>query len=290
MKTTPLRQRFIETLTIKGYSPRTLQSYVGAVYKLACYYQLSPDRLSDEQVRSFLYHLHSQTRYSRSTLNVIVNALRCFYREIVGRSLERIEFALPHPRKSQRRPQAYSVEELHQLFDRGFTSPRYRTFFMTVYGAGLRLNEACHLKVKDIDSRRRLIRIEQGKGRKDRYSILPERLLQELRSYYRLYQPQSLLFPSLRDPQRPLHDRAAQVMFKKSLRRAQLPVKGGPHTLRHSFATHLIEMGVPLHVVKRLMGHTSVTTTAGYLHISRQTLAAIPDPLEPMPWVQQALA
>jgi site-specific recombinase XerD len=198
--------------------------------------------------------------------------------------MNRIEWVLPHVRKSVRRPQAYSVEEVQQLLEHGFTSPKYRTFFMTLYGGGLRLNEGCHLQVKDIDSKRMLIRIEQGKGRKDRYTLLPQRLLEELRAYCRIYHPDSWLFPAQTTPERPLNDRSVQKAFKLALERARLPRKGGPHSLRHSFATHLIEAGVPLHVVKRLMGHTSMTTTAGYLHISQPTLEKVVNPLDQMSW------
>jgi len=176
------------------------------------------------------------------------------------------------------------VGEVHKLFEEGFTSPKYRTFFMTLYGAGLRLSEGCNLKVKDIDSQRMLVRVEQGKGRKDRYSILPARLLEELRSYYRVYHPADWLFPGVFKPTRPINDRSVQVAFKKGLSRAGLPAKGGPHSLRHSFATHLIEANVPLHVIKRMMGHSSIATTVGYLHISKQTLDKVTNPLDSMPW------
>ena len=288
MKTTPLRQKFIEILTIKGYSQRTIQSYVCVVAQLAKYYRCSPDRLTDEQVRAYLYHLHTETDYSASTINVTINGLRIFYREVLQRSLGRIEFSLPRFRKRVRRPQAYSVEEVHQLLEKGFVVPQYRTFFMTLYGGGLRLNEACHLRPEHIDSGRMLIRVVQGKGMKDRYTQLPKQLLGELRSYFRAYRPPHWLFPARRNPEQPLGARTAQFVFKQAVQRAGLPFKGGPHSLRHSWATHLIESGAPLHVVKRLMGHTSVTTTAGYLHISKQALERVQSPLDAMPWSKTA--
>lgn len=284
MKTTPLRQKFIETLTIQGYSTRTIQSYVGAVSKLARHFNQSPDQLDDEQIRAFLYHLHTQGDASRSTINVTINGLRCFYRELLGRSVDELTRALPRPRKSVRRPQAYSVQEVHRLLECGVISPKYRTFFMTLYGAGLRLSEGCHLKVADIDSQRMMIRVQQGKGRKDRYTILPQSLLEQLRSYYRLYHPRDWLFVARGQPERPLKARSVQLTFKKAVGHAGLPDKGGPHVLRHSFATHLIEAGVPVHVVKRLLGHTSITTTMGYLHISQPTLEKVVNPLDQMSW------
>ncbi|MDA1273574.1 MAG: tyrosine-type recombinase/integrase [Verrucomicrobia bacterium] len=178
---------------------------------------------------------------------------------------------------------------MHPLLEYGFTTRKYRAFFMTLYGAGLRLNEGCHLKIEDIDSSRMLIRIEQGKGKKDRYSILSPRLLEELRCYWRTYHLKHWLFTSRQNPHKPLLDATAQCAFKQAWKRARLPRKGGPHSLRHRWATHLVESGTPLHVVKRLLGHTRVTTTAGYLHISKQTLQTVQEPLDLMPWSKGSL-
>jgi site-specific recombinase XerD len=283
MKTTPLRQKLIEVLTLKGYSSRTIDTYVWVVAQLARHYHRSPDQLNDQEVRNYLLHLHAQD-YSWSTINVTTNGLRFFYSHVLNRRLEQVEETLPRMRKRVQRPQAYSVEEVQQLLEAGFTQPKHRTFFMTLYGGGLRLEEACHLRSRHIDSRRMLIRVEQGKGAKDRYTLLPAHLLEELRAYYRIYRPAVWLFASSHDARRPISARTAQVAFKKAVQRAGLPIKGGPHCLRHSFATHMIEAGVPLHVVKRLLGHTSVTTTAGYLHISRQTLERVRSPLDLMSW------
>ena len=289
MKTTPLRQQFIKVLTHKGRSPRTIESYVGVVAKLARHYNRSPDLISDEEVREYLYHLHTKTNYSASTINVAINGLRFFYGEVLDRPLKRIEYSLPRFKQPVRRPQAYSLEEVHQLLEHGFTVPKYRTFFMTVYGCGLRINEACHLKVKDIERARKLVRIEQGKGKKDRYTILPAHLLEELRSYYRTYQPKHWLFEGVKNLQEPIQDRVLQSAFQQGLKRAGLPRKGGPHSLRHSWATHLVDAGTPIHIIKRLLGHVSLTTTLGYLHISRKTLETVGNPLDSMIWTKPSL-
>lgn len=283
MKTTPLREQFIEVLTLKGYSIRTIESYVGAVAQLARHYDRSPARLTAEQVRAYLYHLY-KTGHSTSTVNVVLSGLRCFYDLVLHRAEICDKRTLPRPRNDVRRPQAYSVEEVHRLLEYGFTSPKYRVFFMTLYGAGLRLNEACHLKAEHLDAGRMLVRVERGKGRKDRYTILPKHLLEELRKYWQMYRPRYWLFPSARDERKPIHQKSVQIAMRAALRRAGLPRKGGPHTLRHSFATHLTEGRTPLHIVKELMGHTSVSTTAGYLHISRQTMDPIQSPLDTMDW------
>jgi site-specific recombinase XerD len=153
---------------------------------------------------------------------------------------------------------------------------------MTVYGAGLRLNEACHLKAEHIDSARGQILVVQGKGKKDRYTLLSPRLLEELRSYWKWYRPppRPWLFPSIRDPQQPMIDGTAQRIFYRAIRRAGLPDKGGIHSLRHSFATHLLEAGVEITVLQRLLGHSSLSTTSAYLHVRQERLAQITGPLQ----------
>ncbi len=289
MKTTPLRQQLIKCLILKGRSPRTIESYVGVVAKLAKHYHRSPDLLSDEEIRQYLYHLHTETEYAASTINVAINGLRFFYATVLDRPLKQIEYCLPRFKKPVRRPQAYSLEEVHQLLEKGFIVPKYRTFFMTLYGCGLRINEACHLKVRDIDSARKLVRVEQGKGKKDRYTILPAQLIEELRSYYRTYRPKVWLFEGTKDPQEPIQDRVVQCAFQRGLKRAGLPRKGGPHSLRHSWATHLIDSGTPLHIIKRLLGHSSVTTTLGYIHMSKKTLETVGNPLDSMSWNQPSM-
>jgi integrase/recombinase XerD len=282
MKNSPLRQQLIDSLTLKGYSPRTIESYVWAVASLADYHHRSPDQLETQEVRAFLLHLHTEKSYAASTINVIINGLRYFYREVLDRPLGRIKDSLPRPRKVTRRPQAYSVEEVRKLFERGFLCTKHRTLCMTLYGAGLRLGEALVLKAGHIDSGRMFIRVVQGKGRKDRYTILPEQLLLQLRTYWQVHRPHPWLFPSRHHPDQPVGAACVQKTFIRALERAGLPRKGGPHTLRHSFATHLIENGTPLHVIKRFLGHNSVTTTAGYLHITRSTLESVSSPLDAM--------
>ncbi|MGD0616003.1 MAG: tyrosine-type recombinase/integrase [Verrucomicrobiota bacterium] len=194
--------------------------------------------------------------------------------------MEALRRALPHPRKEIRRPQVFSIEELEVLFSRGCPHPKHRAFLMTVYGAGLRLNEACHLKVEHLDSARNQIRVVQGKGRKDRYTLFSPRLQEELRAYYRAFRPRLWLFPANRDPQQPMIDATAQRAFYHAVARAGVPRKGGIHSLRHSFATHLLEAGVEITVVQRLLGHSSISTTMTYLHVRQERLAQIQGPLQ----------
>lgn len=276
---TPLRQRLIEELVLRGYSPRTKEAYVHAVACLAEHYGRAPDRLSDSQLRAYLLHLHRNTNKARSTLNVAVSGLRFFYQRVLRRPFYHLERNLPRPRPPKRRPRAYTLAEVRRLF-RACTNPKQRAFLMTVYAAGLRLNEACHLRPEHIDRSAGQIRVEQGKGRKDRYTVLPERLLSELESYWHLYHPKGWLFCSSRDPTQPMPDGTGQKIFYNAVARARLPDKGGIHSLRHSFATHWIEAGIPLFVLKRMLGHTSLSTTAKYVHLSREFLTSIKSPLD----------
>lgn len=277
---TPLRQQLIAALSLKRYSLKTHEAYIGAVTSLARYYGRSPDRIDNQEVRSYLLHLHQKRRLSASTLNVAVSGLRFFYCQVLDRSLAEVEKTLPRPKKPQQYARVYSLQEVGTLLGRGGTRLKDRVFLMTVYGAGLRLNEACHLRPRDIESDRMMIRVNQGKGAKDRYTILSPWLLQELRSYWKLCRPWPWLFPSSHDPQRALIDGSAQKMFYAALARCGLPNRGGIHCLRHSFATHLLEAGVEITVIKMLLGHRSLKTTSNYLHVSGERLAQIKSPLD----------
>lgn len=275
-----LRQQLIQELVLRGCSPRTQEAYIHQVYQLAKFYRLSPDELSEQQVRQYLVHLASERKLAASTVNQAVNAFRFFYGRVLRRDLEVLRQALPHGRKSIRRPEVFSIGELEKLFMVGTVHPMHRAFLMTVYGAGLRLNEACHLKFQHLDRARMQTRVELGKGRKDRYTLLSPALLAELERYWRVCRPRHWLFPSRRDPQQPLPDGTGQKIFNAAVERAGLRRKGGIHALRHSFATHLVEAGVELPVLQRLLGHQSLSTTTVYLHVRQERLAQIKGPLE----------
>jgi site-specific recombinase XerD len=247
---------------------------------LARYYRRSPETICNQEITAYLLHLHQERRLSASTLNVAVSGLRFFYAHVLERSIAEVEKALPRPQQPKQYVRVYSLEQIRQLLDHGCINPVQRVFLMTVYGAGLRLNEACHLKVEDIESSRMMIRVDQGKGARDRYTILSPWLLEELRRYWGCYRPRRWLFPSPRDPQKPFIDRCAQKVFYAALARCGLPNKGGIHALRHSFATHLLEAGVEITVIKMLLGHRSLKTTANYLHVSGARLAQIRSPLD----------
>ncbi len=277
---TLLRQRLVQEMVLRGFSVRTQSVYTGAIYHLAKFYRRSPDLLSDQQLRDYVFHLATVRKLSASSLNQTVSAFRFFYEQILQRDASQFRRFLPRVKKEVKRAQVFSVEEVERLLTVGCAHPKQRAFLMTVYGAGLRLNEACHLKMEHLDAARNQIRVVQGKGKKDRYTLLSPFLLEELRLYWKLFRPADWLFPATRDPQLPMGDYNGQRMFHRAVRRAGLPNKGGIHCLRHSFATHLLEAGVEITAVQRLLGHTSLSTTAGYLHVRQERLAQIKSPLQ----------
>ena len=264
---TALRQKLIDELDLRGFARNTKDNYVGAVYRLARHFKKSPDLITDEELKQYLLHLIRDQQRSHSTMSVVTSALRFFYGRVLHRSITAVEEALPRVRKKTIRPRIYSPEEIERLLSVEGLNPKHRALLMTTYAAGLRVSEVCNLKVEDIMSERMQIRVNQGKGGKDRYTILSPRLLTELRAYWRLVRSPVWLFPSSYRPGLPLTIKTAQAVFDKAVERAQLPHHDGIHSLRHSFATHLLEAGVDLPVLQRLLGHSSLATTACYLHV-----------------------
>ncbi len=276
---TPLREQYIRELAIRGYAQKTEVAYVAAVYGLAKYYRKGPDRVSDNELKDYLFYLARERKLSPSSLNQAVSGLRLFYDLVLHRNSEELRPVLPRSARVTRRPEVYSAQELERLFLQGCVHLKHRVFLMTVYGGGLRLSEACHLKPGHIDSGRMQIRVEQGKGRKDRCTLLSAKLLTELRAYWRAVHPGEWLFFGC-DRKVPMTASTGQRIFENALRRAGLPHKGGIHSLRHSFATHLLEAGVEITVVQRLLGHSSLKSTITYLHVRQERLAQVKSPLQ----------
>jgi len=272
---TPLRQKMIHELQLHRKSPRTVEAYVTAVAQLARHYGRSPDTISIEEVRDFLHYLITQRKVAFSTCNQKLAGIRFFYRLVLGQD----EFSLRVPAKrSGRLPEPLSRSEIARLLD-ATQNTKHRVLLMTAYGGGLRVSEVVHLLPRDIHSERMLIRVNQGKGRKDRYTLLSQRLLEELRAYWREHRPQHWLFSS-KDTSNPLPVATAQKIFSTAKQRAGVQHGHGIHCLRHSFATHLMEAGVPLPTIQRLMGHASLSTTAKYLHVTSKHLGSIRSPLD----------
>ena len=272
---TPLRAKMIRELELDRKSPETVEAYVTAVSQLAQYFGRSPDQLAVEEVRDFVHYLITERQVAFSTCNQKMCGDLFFYRFVLGRR----DFSLRVPMKrSGRLPEPLSRGEVARLLEAARTV-KERMLLMTAYGGGFRVSELVRLLPTDIHSERMLIRVDQGKGRKDRYTLLSPQLLEELRAYWREYRPQQWLFEGPKPGQ---HLRRGQR--RQSLRRAKaragIEHGHGIHSLRHSFATHLMEAGVPLPVIQRLMGHTSLSTTAKYLHVTSQHLETIRSPLD----------
>lgn len=277
---TPLRERFIKELTLRGMSPRTVESYISLIYSLAKYCRVAPDQVTDAQLKEYLLYLRRERKLSPSSLNQPVSALRTLYHLVLNRPLDQLQRVIPRVRRQIRRPQIFSRSELEKLFTVGCPHPRSRAFLMTVYGAGLRLNEACHLRLENLETARGQIRVPLAKGGKDRYTLLPPRLLEELRSYWRLYRPKDWIFPSTQRPTHPISDVTGQKIYNDAVQLAALPRRGGIHSLRHCFATHLLEGGIEITVVQRLLGHASLSSTTNYLHVCEERLAQLQGPLQ----------
>jgi integrase/recombinase XerD len=276
---TPLRAQMIRDMQLQRLAPQTQKAYVTAVAGLAKFSQGSPDRLRPEQIRTYLHHLLTERRLAWSSCHQAAAGLKFFSTKTLGWDV--LHLNLPPRTGRSQLPQVLSIEELQRLFTRT-KNPRHRVLLMTTYAAGLRVSEVVRLKLTDIESDRMLIRVEQGKGRKDRYTLLSTRLLTELRAYWKLYRPALWLFPGL-DPHRPMPSGTAQKIYYHAKRTAGITHGHGIHTLRHCFATHLLEAGVDVRTIQMLLGHQALDTTTRYLRITRQSLASIRSPFDLLP-------
>jgi integrase/recombinase XerD len=277
---TPLRQKLIDEIQLRGFSIHTQDSYVRSVTGLARFYHRSPDQIVDDEIKAYLLHLLRIKKLAVSSIIVAVSALRFFYGQILHRPTKAIEQALPRMKKPVLRPRVYSVQELERLLRDPSLNRKHRAMFMTTYAAGLRVSEVCQLRIGDLLSDRHQIHIVQGKGKKDRYTLLSPRLLVELKSYWRLYRPKDWLFPSKVYPDRHITEDAVQRAFTEAVERLGLPERGGIHSLRHSFATHLLEAGVDLLTLQRLLGHSQLSTTTTYLHVRQERLEQVSSALD----------
>ncbi len=277
MVTTALRERMRSILRTRNYSPRTEETYIAAVAHFARHFGKSPDQLGAAQVLEYQIWLREHKHASATSANQVVCALRFFYREVLGRpdEVERI----PYARRERRLPVVLSPEETARFLS-SIPIARYRVLLTTIYAAGLRISEALALRARDIDSSRMLIHVRLGKGKKDRYVPLSPFLLGLLREHWRREGLTDLLFPAFRDHSRPLNPATVQKYVAHASERAGLRVKITPRTLRHCYATHLIENGTSTRVVQVLLGHSNVHTTETYTHVSPQTMGKIVSPLD----------
>jgi integrase/recombinase XerD len=271
-----LRRQMVQAMTIRGMAPRTQHSYVSAVRRLAKHYRRPPDALTLDEVQSYLAQMIEVEGLSWSTCSIAANAFRFLYHVTLG--LSAIDFEVPHPRQPQKLPEILSVEELLRLFA-AVTHPKHRLALETIYACGLRLGEVTHLKVRDIDRDRMTVRIEQGKGRKDRYVPLSKRLLRRLDQYWATKPARHWIFEGS-TPDRSLHVTAVQRAYTLAKLRAGIQKHGGVHALRHAYATHMIETGESVLTVQQMLGHRSVSTTMRYFHLSQARMKVVRSPLD----------
>jgi integrase/recombinase XerD len=273
---TPLRQRMIEDMQLRNLAPTTQRQYIHYVAGLAKYFQISPEQLDLEDLRQYMLYLVNDRKLAPESINTFVTASKFLYLTTLEMPWGDEQF--PRVRRPHKLPVVLSQEEVVQFLDH-VPSLKYRAVLMACYGSGLRISEAVALKVGDVDSQRMLIRVEQGKGRKDRYVMLSPRLLEVLRIWWRAARPQHWLFPGWRTG-RHITAPSIQAACREASLRCGLRKRITAHTLRHSFATHLLENGTDIRIIQVLLGHSQIDTTARYTAVSPQVVAATVSPLD----------
>jgi site-specific recombinase XerD len=272
---TPLRQRFVEDLRLRNRAPRTIDTYVGVVAQFARHFGHSPEVLGPEEVRAYQLHL-LERGVSWSTFNQTVCALRFLYGTTLGRP-EQVAM-IPFGKRPKKLPCVLSPDEVARVLEASAPG-RERMMLQTTYACGLRVEELLHLQIGDIDSSRMVLQVRQGKGQKDRLVPLSPRLLDELRAYWRRHRPRTWLFPN-RTQAGPVHAGTLQRGFQRVVLKAGLSKPATMHTLRHSFATHLLEAGVDVLTLQKLLGHRQLSTTALYLHLRGDYFRQLPSLLD----------
>jgi len=276
---TPLRQRMLEDMSIRNLAENTQQSYVQQVSSFARYFACSPEAMGPEKVREYQVHLVEDCKLAPSSISIAVSALRFLYKVTLKQPWSSDD--IPMPKKPFKLPVILSPEEVMRFLE-SVDSVKHRAILMSTYAAGLRVSEATHLKVVDIDSQRMMLRVDQGKGRKDRYVMLSPRLLHELRSYWRAGRPKTWLFPG-DIPGSPISRHAVGLACQKAHRCSGVHKPITPHSLRHAFATHLLERGIDVRRIQLLMGHRSLATTSRYLKVATSTICETTSPLDLLP-------
>lgn len=281
---TPLRQRMIQDMQLRGFSARTQECYAAAVGQLAQHFHTSPDQLTEEHLRQYFLYLANEKKVARATATIALCGIKFFYERTVQRPWPTLQ--LIRPAREKKLPVVLSREEVRRALG-AVRLPVYRACLTTIYAGGLRLLEGAHLQVPDIDSARMLFHIH-GKGKKDRYVPLPEPTLQMLRAYWRTHRSPLWLFPaptrhglkhSLAHNGGPVTDSSLQSAFRRALQQSGIVKRAHIHTLRHSYATHLLEAGVNLRIIQENLGHGSAGTTQIYTHLTREVRATLTDPL-----------
>lgn len=266
-----------ETLKVQQYSFKTYKNYRQALIALIRYVGDKPlEDMTKAQYEKYLLFLVEKRRYSPATLNVHINSWKFYQEKVLGR--EKVQYDVAYPRMPEKLPTVYSVAEVKAIF-RATTSVKYRTLFQLVYATGLRLSEVANLKLTDLDRNRRLISVRSGKGRKDRVVMLTEKLEAILDTYLITYKPATCLFEGEQSGE-PLWNRTIQLVYSQAVHAAGIQKRGGIHTLRHSLATHMLEMGYDIRYIQKLLGHASLSITERYTHVTADKISTLKSPLD----------
>jgi len=272
---TPLRKKMIRAMELRNLSHHSQRAYLSAVKGLARHYGQSPDKLTKEMVEDYLLYLRNDNGSAPNSCCTVLSGLRFFYNHVAA---EKVHIEYSTRKTVWKLPMVLTQEDIWNIINAP-DNLKHRLILMTTYSAGLRAGEVAALKLEHIDSKRMLIKVDQGKGGKDRYTLLSRKLLTELRDYYKSFEPKAYLFPS-NHTDGPLCYASVRLIYEKARKKAGIKKGAGIHTLRHSFATHLLEAGHDIRRIQVLMGHRRLSTTMIYLHVSRKTLSKIPSPLD----------
>jgi integrase/recombinase XerD len=274
-----LREKMLTDLQLKGITPRTQKKYLREVNLMAEYFDKPLEELGEKEVKDYLVHMLQTRKLSRGTYRGYVAGIKFLYKTTLNR--EEVVEKIQYPKAKRTLPVVLDLAEIKAIMS-VMENLKHRALLTITYSAGLRVSEAAKLKVTDIDSKRMMVRVQQGKGRNDRYTILSKTALVLLRQYWRQYRPKEWLFEGQKEGTHICYTSIRQI-FVEAMKRAGITKPANPHTLRHSFATHLIEAGTSLHHVQLLLGHRSPTTTTVYLHVSKINLAQVSSPLDSIP-------
>lgn len=273
---TPLRKRTQDYFTLRGYSLATKKSYLSHLQEFALYFNRCPSELSQPHIIEYLCYLAEDKKVSKSTINTAYSAIKLLYTHILEQPWNEVQ--IPRPKRKKKLPVVLSKTQVQQMFS-VTTNIKHRTLLMLTYSAGLRLGEATRIKVKHLVKCRKRIFIHQGKGGKDRYSILSDKMLEQLALYQKQYRPNDWLFEGAH-PLQPISNSTLQKIYQQAKSKAKILEPGGVHQLRHCFATHLLEAGMSIFNLQKLMGHTSIRTTTIYLHTASTDFSDFQHPMD----------
>lgn len=271
-----LREQMLRYMQLKNYSKRTINCYLSCISCMSRYYKKTPEVISADEVKEYLYYLIESRKPSVSIINQIISAYKLLMTGVLEREWSPIK--IPRPRREKKLPIVFSKQEVSRIIEHT-RNIKHRAIIAFAYSSGLRLDEVRQVRLTDIDSSRMQIRVSNGKGNKSRYSILSKQILEMLREYWSDYRPKVYLFEGMQKGE-PVSNSTLQMMFRKRMKAAEIRKPASFHTLRHSFATHLLEQGVNLRVIQALLGHTSIKTTTIYTHLQNFDPGSVTSPFD----------